>query len=279
LSDFTFSHRGTIEYLEALPLTADDFLLHAFPTRRGGMSSGCFAGLNFSIGEGDEAEGVAKNWRLLAESFRIDPSCFVTMQQKHGDRIAVINEYCREIGSNNLGLPAELPDCDALVTSRPGLAIGVKTADCVPLFLVDRAKRVIAAVHAGWRGTALNIAGQVLDVFAARFSSRPGDILAAFGPAVGPCCYEVDGAVFHALSIYGQEGRTSFFRPGATKDRWMLDLTMVNRYQLEERGVPPAQIFSGAYCTACRGDVFYSHRRDRGRTGRHFSFLMLKPDF
>lgn len=276
--DFQFSRRGPIEYLEALPLTAADFLLHAFLTRRGGVSTGCFADLNFSSREGDTPENVAGNWRLLAAAFRLDLSCFVVMRQIHGDRIVVIDEANRGNLPNGSALPVEAHACDALVTNRPGLALGVKTADCVPLFLVDPVKRVIGAVHAGWRGTALNIAGKVVDAFRARFSSRPGDLLAAIGPAIGPCCYEVDNVVYDALIGHAGAEAVPFFRPGANPVKWILDLPMANRYQLEQRGVPSEQIFAGDNCTSCQGDVFYSHRRDQGCTGRHFSFLMLKVE-
>jgi len=274
--NFRFSRKGTLEYLEALPLTATDFLLHAFLTRHGGVSTGCFAGLNFSSREGDTPENVARNWQLLATAFRIDQSRFVLMRQLHGDRIVVIDGTSPAPLPGGSDLPLEAHACDALVTNRPGLALGVKTADCVPLLLIDPVKRVVGVVHAGWRGTALNIAGQVVDTFAARFSSQPGDLLVAIGPAIGPCCYEVDAAVYEAMNVYAKAGEGPFFRSGTTKDRWMLDLTMVNRYQLEQRGVPSAQIFTGDHCTSCRSDAFYSHRRDQGRTGRHFSFLMLK---
>ncbi len=276
MSDFRFSRQGAIEYLEALPLTAADFLLHAFLTRRGGVSTDCFAGLNFSSREGDKPDSVADNWRLLADAFRLDPSRFVLMRQIHGDRIVVVEGGNRENLPDGSFLPVEAYACDALVTNRQGLAIGVKTADCAPLFLVDPVKRVVGVVHAGWRGTALNISGQTVDAFLAHFSSRPGDILAVIGPAIGPCCYEVDAVVYHALEVYAGKGVAPFFRSGATKDKWMLDLTMINRFQLEQRGVPSEQIFAGDHCTSCRSAVFYSHRRDRGRTGRHFSFLMLK---
>lgn len=274
--DFRFSRKGPIEYLEALPLTATDFLLHAFLTRHGGVSTGCFAGLNFSSREGDTPENVARNRQLLAAAFQVDPSRFISMRQVHGDRIVVLDGDDREYLAGGSSLPVEAHVCDALVTNRPGRALGVKTADCVPIFLVDPVKRVVGVVHAGWRGTALNIAGQVVDTFAARFSSRPGDILATIGPAIGPCCYEVDATVYKALNVYAKAGEEPLFRSGTAKGRWMLDLTMANRYQLEQRGVPATRIFTGNHCTSCRSDVFYSHRRDQGRTGRHFSFLMLK---
>lgn len=276
MSLFRFSRRGAIEYLEALPLAGCDFLVHAFLTRRGGVSGGCYADLNFSSGEGDRPEDVAANWQRLAETFQLGLPQFVLMQQTHGDRIITLDARDPEPVADPPLPPEAVYVCDALVTDRPGLAIGVKTADCVPLFLVDRVRRVIGVVHAGWRGTALNIAGQAVDAFIDRFGSQPGDIVAAIGPAIGPCCYEVDTTVYEALKVYAGEDGQPLFRPGASPGRWMLDLAMANRRQLARRGVPDGNIFSGCHCTSCRSEVFYSHRRDRGRTGRHFNFLMLK---
>ncbi len=275
MTELRYQRAGVIEYLAAPALAACGFLVHAFLTRRGGFSRGNYGSLNFSCREGDRPEAVASNWQLLARSFNLDPAQFVVMQQVHGDRIVVIADADRPLVPAPAAIPPEAYACDALVTDRPGIAIGVKTADCVPLFLVDRVRHVIAAVHAGWRGTALDIAGQTVDTFLALFSSRPEDILAAVGPAIGACCYEVDAVVHQALYSY-EAGGESFFRPRAEKDRWMLDLAMVNRRQLEQRGIPPENIFSANQCTSCRRDSFYSHRRDRGLTGRHFNFLMLK---
>ena len=276
MSLFRFSRQGVIEYLEALPLAGCDFLVHAFLTRRGGVSGGCYGDLNFSSREGDRPEDVAANWQRLAESFQLDLPQFVLMQQTHGDRIITLDTRDPEPVADRPLPPEAVYVCDALVTDRPGLAIGVKTADCVPLFLVDRVRRVIGVVHAGWRGTALNIAGQAVDAFVDRFGSQPGDIVAAIGPAIGPCCYEVDTTVYEALKGYAGEDGQPFFRPGASPGRWMLDLALANRGQLARRGVPDGNIFSGSHCTSCRSEVFFSHRRDRGRTGRHFNFLMLK---
>lgn len=276
MSDFIFARRETIEYLEVCPFKEFDFLLHAFLTRRGGMSEGNFADLNLSSTTGDKVANVQRNWRLLAESFRVDLKRFIAMQQTHGDRIVVIEDDRGKAKLADPDCPREYENCDALVTNRMGLAIGVKTADCVPLFLVDPVRRVIGAVHAGWRGTALDIAGQVVDVLVERYSSKPADILVAIGPSIGACCYEVDAAVYAGLSIYGEPGRKPAFRPTAEVGKWMLDLGLINRYQVEKRGIDPEHIFTGDYCTSCHRDSFYSHRRDCGQTGRHFSFLMMK---
>jgi YfiH family protein len=153
------------------------------------------------------------------------------------------------------------------------VAIGIKTADCAPVLLFDRRSQTIAAVHAGWRGTALGIAGKAVRVMGERFSSRPEDLSAVIGPSIGPCCYEVDEPVFEAMSHHGEAQRV--LRPGPRPLRWMFDLPLANRMQLEREGVPPEQISAAGFCTCCRKDLFFSHRRDGEKTGRHLNFILL----
>ncbi|MEK6654906.1 MAG: polyphenol oxidase family protein, partial [Thermodesulfobacteriota bacterium] len=155
-----------------------------------------------------------------------------------------------------------------------GVALGIRTADCVPLFFVDRARRVIGAAHAGWRGAALGMAAGMVDALRERFSSRNEDILVVIGPAIGPCCYEVDAPVVAALSSRREAG--CFLIPCPEKDRWMLDLALANRLQLLERGLREENILSAGFCTACRQDLFFSHRAGRGRTGRQLNVLMIR---
>lgn len=275
MAGFRFSQKGSVCCLESTALAESDFLVHAFCTRREGVSGEGFSSLNFTTRTGDDPEWVKANWGLLSDAFQIPPGRFLVVNQVHGDCILTIDSPDFEIP-----LPGSVPveadlSCDAVLTNQPGLAIGVKTADCVPIFLVDRVRRVVGVVHAGWRGTALNIAGKAVGRFGERFSSRPEDILAVIGPAIGPCCYEVDDAVFRSLPSPSDEA--SFFRPSGRAGRWMLDLPAANRWHLEKMGVPPGNVSSAEICTSCREDLFYSHRRDGGRTGRHLNFLMLKP--
>jgi YfiH family protein len=268
LSAFRLSRKGAVEYIEAIQLAGCDFLLHAFCTRRGGVSRDSFESLNFSNNEGDAPENVRRNWEVLADAFHLSQEQFLVMNQIHGDGVLAITDDGSEIP------PVGKRQFDALVTDRPGIALVIKTADCVPLLLADRVRRVIGVGHAGWRGTALNIAGKVIDTFVKRFSSRERDILVAIGPAIGRCCYQVDTPVTDALARY--PGAASFLHPREEEGRWMLDLTGVNRLQMEERGVPPENISSVDNCTCCLGDVFFSHRRDGVKTGRHVNFIMLK---
>jgi polyphenol oxidase len=274
LAGFRFLQKGSLCCLESAALAGCDFLVHAFCTRQEGVSGEGFSSLNFSTRTGDDPQRVKANWGLLSDAFAIPPGRFLAVNQVHGDCIITIDRPDFEIPFR-VPFPGEADlSCDAVLTNQPGLAVGIKTADCVPIFLADRAKRLIGAVHAGWRGTALGIAGKAVDTLTERFSSRVEDILVAIGPSIGPCCYRVDDTVLRAMpsSARGQ----SFFRPAGEAGRWMMDLPEANRRQLEERGIPRQNIGSSGVCTSCRRDLFFSHRRDGQKTGRHFNFIMVR---
>jgi len=190
------------------------------------------------------------------------------MDQVHGGRVAILDGE---------GPPPEsIPECDGLITDLPEVALGVRTADCVPLLFVDPARRVIGVAHAGWRGTALGIGTTMLDLFEQRFSSRIEDILVAIGPAIGVCCYQVDTPVYTAFSR--RPGAERCFRPCRERDRWMLDLDLANRIELTERGMPEGHIFSAGQCTACRREIFFSYRASLGNTGTQINLLMLRAE-
>jgi polyphenol oxidase len=262
---FRLVHRGPIEYLESAELTALDLVVHAFCTRRGGVSEGPFSSLNAGFLVGDREGDVRRNLALVGEAFAFPPERLVLMRQVHGTRIGIIEGDEPPMGP--------LTECDGLITSRPGLALAIRTADCVPLFFVDPVRSVIGVAHGGWRGTAQGIASRMVDLFAERFSSRAGDILVAIGPAIGPCCYEVDAPVQAAFPSRGDT--SGFLQPCREEGHWMLDLALANRLQLQKRGVPGGNIVSADLCTACRQDLFFSHRASRGRAGRQINFLML----
>jgi len=263
---FRFAKRGAIGYLEAEEISALGFVTHAFCTRQGGVSGGPFSDLNAGDRVGDREEDVRRNLTLVGEAFSIREGRLMLMRQIHGNLIRVID--------GDSPLPREAPECDGMITDRPGAALGIRTADCVPLFFVDRARRVIGAAHAGWRGAALGMAARMVDALRERFSSRNEDLLAVIGPAIGPCCYEVDAPVVAALSSGREAG--CFIIPCLEKDRWMLDLALANRLQLLERGLREENILSAGFCTACRQDLFFSHRAGRGCTGRQLNVLMIR---
>jgi hypothetical protein len=162
---------------------------------------------------------------------------------------------------------------DALVTNRPGVTVAVRTADCVPVLLVDTRHRAVAAIHAGWRGTAQAIAAAAVKRMSAEFGSTPQDIHAAIGPAIGRCCYEVGPEVKNRLAPY-LTGLS--FETSSADEPVRVDLIEANLRQLADAGVPPARIYRASLCTQCREDEFFSYRRGRD-TGRMVSAIALKP--
>jgi len=159
------------------------------------------------------------------------------------------------------------PEADAAVAAQPALVLGIQTADCLPVLLVDPQRRLVAAAHAGWRGTAAGVTRQIVRELVAR-GSRPGDIVAALGPGIGPCCYEVGEELREA---FGPAGAV-FFRPGSPgKPR--LDLRAANVHQLLEAGLAAEAIHHLADCTHCHPDLYHSYRREGLGSGRMISFV------
>lgn len=236
---------------------------HGFSTRVGGASEGPYASLNLGFSVGDARERVEENFRRLAHAAGIRPSAFVTASQVHGDRVVKAIEPA----------PGDLPhppqaEADALWTDRPGVAVGVKTADCVPILIGDPDSGRVAAVHSGWRGTELRVAARAIAALVSA-GSDPARLLAAVGPAIQSCCYEVseDLAQRFARAMGEEVVALGFAKPH-------LDLIRAVRTTLEEAGVPSQRIDVLASCTACDAERFFSHRRDRGVSGRHLSFVV-----
>lgn len=266
---FHFRTQGTFTYLQSENFGQFDFLTHAFCTRLGGTSPAPFASLNVSVRRGDRPENVRRNREIITKTFGFSADRLLLAHQSHGDDFYIPGK------TGDLS-PGMVLECDGFITDRPGVALCVKTADCVPVLLVDGKRQVVAAVHAGWRGTALGIAGKAVRLFQEHFSSQPENLWAAIGPSIGPCCYEVDEKVQREFA-HQQDGN-NVLKAAAKKDRWMLDLILANRRQLEEAGIPAAQISAAELCTSCRRDAFFSHRGEGETTGRQLNFIMIRED-
>ncbi|HSB34606.1 MAG TPA: peptidoglycan editing factor PgeF [Nitrospirota bacterium] len=229
------------------------FVRYAFTTRQNGL--------------GARTEGVRQpdDWKTVAKAFGIDSERLVTVNQVHGEDIVVVDD------KNFMEVKAA--KADALVTGARGIAVGVETADCVPILLIDPEKPAVAAVHAGWRSTVKNIAQKAVEKMRIEFGSDPGKIIAAIGPAIGPECYEVDEPVMSPV-----RENFSFWREVASprgNDRWSLDLVKLNRLELVRARLHEINVYSFGLCTSCLADLFYSYRRE-GRTGRMLSVVMIK---
>lgn len=241
---------------------------HAFTTRTGGVSEPPFDTLNLGRAVGDAPGAVRSNRaRALAALGRLLDDQ-VEASQVHGAAVAVVD------GSHH---GAKMPGADGLATRDPTVVLAVHCADCVPILLADPVRGAVAAVHTGWRGTASGASLAAVRAMAEAFGSRPGDLVAALGPAIGPCCYEVDAPVAEHFARWPWRDRVlAAARRAGRNDCWRLDLWEANRLQLESSGLAAASISIAPLCTACHRPIFFSHRRD-GLTGR-MAALIAAPE-
>jgi YfiH family protein len=288
-----------LQLLQAKPLARLDWLAHGFSTRAGGaselqISRGRAAKtesvLNLGLTDWDSRKRVAENRKKFFRALGAEALRPVTLRQIHSD---VVHRVEARTAS------AEAPQGDALITQDRGLLLVVQTADCVPILLADTRKRAVAAIHSGWRGTLRRIAEKALGRMRMEFGTRPEDVIAAVGPSIGRCCYEVGPDVAKEFGAQFPEARGWFDGPfdaleaGENDPNWLpwltmrppghappspkvqLDLLAANRWILENAGVPAARIVCSDFCTACRTDLFFSYRREH-TTGRLMAAIGMR---
>ncbi|HTT69935.1 MAG TPA: peptidoglycan editing factor PgeF [Anaeromyxobacteraceae bacterium] len=226
---------------------------HGFTNRSGGVSKGRFASFNLGGAVGDERADVDANWKLLAEATGLT---FARVRQVHGDRVVVVDEA-----------PGPPQEADALVCRHPGIAACVSVADCVPVLIGDPRSGAVAAVHAGWRGTLAHAAARAVEALTREAGAHPSDLLAAIGPSIGPCCYEVSADL---AQVFRDDLGPRVAEPRGQGSR--VDLWLANELVLRKAGVDRERIEVLGRCTSCE-EIFFSHRRDRGETGRQVGFI------
>lgn len=213
---------------------------------------------------------VCDNRKLLAEAVGFEVNNLVTGHQVHGTRVAVVSKD--DAGKGALSAEGRLPDTDALVTDCEGICLMVLSADCVPVLFYDPDRRVIAAAHAGWRGTASNIVGEVVRTMQQQWNCEPEDILAAVGPSIGPCCFEVDEEV---AAVF-RPSYPDMVHTGIRKGKFQVDLWGVNRCELLEAGLVDSNIEVAEVCTVCSRESFFSYRRQGKAAGRFGAGICLR---
>jgi YfiH family protein len=248
-----------VPVLRFAALEGEPGLVHGISTRDGGVSDGPYATLNVSLVVGDERERVAENRARLVRAVAGEAVPVHSCRQVHGAASRVV-DAALEPGA------LDRERFDILLTGEPGHLLLLKFADCTPLLLYDPRRRWVAVAHAGWRGTALDVAGTAVRALVEVAGSDPASLWAGIGPAIGRCCYEVGdevvtavGAAVPRLERVSGPGRGS---------RSHLDLAAANRQQLEVAGLQPGHILDAARCTACERDTFFSHRAQGMPAGR-----------
>ena len=240
----------TLESYAGLPV------VHGAFTRLGGVSRPPYASLNVGGHVGDDPAAVAANHAAIYAALDVDPVRVTSARQVHGERIV-------RVGPDDAGSTFE--GTDGLITDVPGVLLLLRFADCVPVWLYDPRHHAIGLIHAGWQGTVQCIAAKAVRAMGAAFGSRPDELLAGLGPAIGPCCFEVGPDVIVPLCA-AMPGEGEAFLTQRQGDRAHLDLWGANAAQLRGEGVRHIEVAD--LCTSCRVDEFYSHRREEGRTGR-----------
>jgi YfiH family protein len=276
---------GGVTVLQVPAFTKLPWLVHGFSTRPGGVSDvGGEKVLNLGAVEWDTRENVEENKHRFQAVLGAADDTLLSLHQIHSDVVRCFDS-----------VPAKQCKGDASVTKQPGLLLGVRTADCAPVLVVDPKKRVVAAIHAGWRGTLARIVTKTIGQMQMEFGCRPQDLLAAIGPTIGGCCYEVGtevGAAFAAkfanASDFFDELRTgdepnplqwlNMMPPGhqPPPNKVLLDLKKANRAQLVEAGVREENVFVTELCTSCDVDRLFSYRKEGAASGRLMGVIGIR---
>lgn len=254
--DFVINRVNDLEFYTSPNLANVEFTKHFFSTRIGGISTGAFESLNLGVYTNDVDENIQYNLDKIFSSAKMHSNKITYLKQVHSDKFFVVNNdnYLDVRGQNG----------DALITSEKGIAIGVFTADCVPLILVDTHNKIVAVVHAGWKGTALNIVGKVLKYMKINMGTDSKNVFAAVGPSIGPCCFEVGVEVAEKFNfVYENENKL------------YVDLWKENVKQITDFGVSKDRISSSMICTSCNCDIVFSYRKESGNTGRLGTFVEI----
>ena len=267
--DFTLKEQD-VPYFES-GLFREYGIKHAFFTRRGGVSEGVFGSLNFAEGIGDikdSPENVMENYRTAANVFGLSESDVCRSYQTHTNNVIFVTEKDRGTGVTKEKFSFGV---DGLVTDTKDLLLSVRTADCVPVLLCDRQAKVCAAVHAGWRGTLGGITKNAVALME-KHGVKKCDILAAIGPCIGQCCYEVGAEL---LDFFRDKNRdyADFFKP--KNEKYMLDLKGLNAYILAAAGIGEDSISVSDSCTKDDEYNFFSHRRSGKNRGTMSAFITV----
>ncbi len=263
-------NKNGVKFITFSKLNDIPFVKHGFSTKIGGISNGIYDSLNLGFKNGDTKTNITENIKRFTNAVGLDYMNLVISDQTHGNNIKVIRS-----GDKGKGFFRErdYSNIDGLVTNIKGIPLMTMFADCVPIFMVDTVKQVIAVSHAGWKGTKLKIGKKTVHSMIHEYGSNPKDIIAVIGPSIGKCCYEVDKKVVDEFNK--NFNNTSEFISAKEKSKYKLNLWNANKIALKEAGLIDKNIMISNLCTSCNSDLFFSYRKEKGQTGRMGAIIQL----
>ena len=260
---YLLEERADLLYYTFEPLNKYRGLVHGFSTRKGGTSLPPYDTLNMGFHVNDEKTFVLENRKRFVNALGYSLENAVAVEQVHGNKVVVVNETCK--GKGMVDYEDFLAEADGMITNKQGILLTTYYADCVPLYFFDPQTGAVGIAHAGWKGTMLKIGAEVVSKLQKNFGVEPKNCIAVIGPSIGPCCYEVDDKVLQPMEK-AYTNLSSIVRQ--EKQRTFLNLWKANSISLQESGLKDVNIYVSKLCTCCSQEYFFSHRRDKGHTGR-----------
>jgi YfiH family protein len=272
---FQCQHVESLLFLQPWMKT-DHHLTAGFTTKNGGFSQDDYKALNLGLHVQDTPSTVAANRQKVAEQLEMPLSKWICAEQVHKNSIVKVTESDAEKGVYDYH--EGIPGTDGIYTNRKDLLLTLCFADCVPLYFLAPNYGMIGLAHAGWKGTVENIAGEMIKKWTKEEGIPLHEIYAAIGPSIGGCCYIVDDRVISRVNrvLDTEDARSCYGTVSA--GQYALDLKEVNKRLLLKAGVLPDRLLVSELCTSCKEDLFFSHRRDGGKTGRMLSFIGYRKD-
>lgn len=268
---FVLREEKGIKFAVAPQFEKTGLVQHGFSCRVGGISEEPYKSLNLGLHVGDKTEAVVENRRRFLDVFGLELKDMVAAEQVHGTAIKRVEFLERGRGAQDYSTAFQA--IDALITKEKGVVLTTYYADCVPIFLLDPRTPAIALIHAGWKGTVGGIVAKTISEMVNQFGSPVEEIIAAIGPSIGPCCYEVDSKVAEPVESFFGASSNKLLK-STRPNHWLLDLWEANRLQLLDNGVLADNITLPGFCTFCE-ESFFSYRRESGITGRMAAILSL----
>ena len=267
--------RDGVTWLSFPALEETGLVAHAFSTRMGGVSKGCYSTMNFSFTRGDDPEAVRENYRRMAKALGVDETRMVLTWQTHTINVRTVTP---EDEGKGIVQERDYRDVDGLITDRPGVTLVTFFADCVPLYFLDRKRRAIGLAHSGWRGTVNRMGQAVLSAMEKEYGTDPADVTACIGPSICQDCYEVgEEVIAEFAAAFREEHHPALFYK-KENGKYQLDLWEANRIVLREAGVPETGISVTDICTHCNPELLFSHRTSADRRGNLCAVLCLKEE-